>query len=112
MNIIDFISTQWQVIESAPVQFITTAALFFGLGFAAGKIIFGTMTEVAKARLEAARDDLARLEKRKRDELHYLEELAKIKEQIEGQPKINIVEKLPENPKKEELYFVTGKASE
>ena len=112
MNIIDFVSTQWSVIESAPVQFMTTAFLFFGLGFAAGKLLFGTMTEVAKARVEAMREDLVRLERQKADQLHYIDELARLKEQVEGQPRIKIVDSLPEIQDNDVLYFVTGKKLE
>jgi hypothetical protein len=68
VNLVKFFADQWSLVSSAPAAFATYAVLLFGVGFAAGRLFYGTVTDVAKARLEAARDDLARLERRAADE--------------------------------------------
>ena len=94
MDIAKFIVEQWQLILGAPVPFFSCAALFCGVGFAVGKLFYGTVADVAKARLEAARDDLARLEKRKADEVQdatFLRaEVAALRADVTRVPRITV----------------------
>lgn len=68
LNLADFLIKYWDVIVANPIFFISTAFAFLGLGFYTGKLVYGTITNITKERLEAARDDLGRLEKAKKDE--------------------------------------------
>ena len=68
MDIAKFITEHWLLITSEPAVFSMLALLFFGVGFGVGKLFYGSLAEINKARLEAARDDLARLEKKAADE--------------------------------------------
>lgn len=68
MNLADLLTTNWDIIVANPVFFITTGLVFSGLGFYVGRLVYGTITDIVKERLEAARDDAARLERAKREE--------------------------------------------
>ena len=43
MDIVKFLSDQWSLVSSATVAFATYALLVFGIGFAAGKLFYGTV---------------------------------------------------------------------
>ncbi|WP_147194803.1 hypothetical protein [Pantoea sp. CCBC3-3-1] len=68
MNLAVLFSKYWDVIAANPVFFVTNALAFGGVGFFIGKLVYGTIATITKERLEAARDDAARLEKAKKDE--------------------------------------------
>ncbi|WP_323166067.1 hypothetical protein [Pseudomonas bubulae] len=68
MNLVEFIEKNWSTISENPLFFVTNAFLFSTIGFLIGKLFYGTVTSIVKERLEAARDDAARLERAKRDE--------------------------------------------
>lgn len=82
------------MIVQSPSVFVTCAALFFAFGFFVGKLFFGTVADVAKARLEAARDDLARLERSRaaesKDASFMRAELAGLRADFERLPKITV----------------------
>ena len=111
MDVLKFIADQWQLVASAPIPFVTWALLFFGAGFAGGKLFYGTVAEVSKARLEAARDDLARLETRRvedtKDAAFLRVEVASLRAAVELAPKITAGDGPPaaEWGKKGDIYF-------
>lgn len=68
MNIDEFFIKYWDVIILNPKFFGATALLFLGVGFYFGRLTYITIINITKERLEAARDDLARMEKSKKDD--------------------------------------------
>lgn len=75
MAIYDFLEKYWNVISGNPLFFVSNSILFSTLGFLGARLMYGAVATIAKERLEAARDDLARLEKAKRDESATVAEL-------------------------------------
>jgi hypothetical protein len=102
MDVARFVSEQWQFIVGAPVASLTCAILFFGFGFGVAKLLFGTATDIARSRLETARDDLARLEKRKAEEAQdstYLKaEVKALRSDLERMPRITVGTGPPPDP--------------
>lgn len=81
MSLAELLHDYWGVIVANPLFFITTALVFSVLGFGAGKLLYGTVTNIVKERLEAARDDAARLEKAKREES---ETVVRLKDELDN----------------------------
>ena len=71
----DFIEKNWGAFSKYPFVFLSTALLCLGIGFSAGKLFYGTIADTARERLEAARDDMARLERAKREESEKVSQL-------------------------------------
>jgi hypothetical protein len=80
LNLPELLNQYWDVIVDNPVFFITTAFVFVGLGFFVAKLAYGTIANITRERLEAARDDAARLERTKREES---ETVSKLREELE-----------------------------
>lgn len=118
MSFIDFLTGHWQLIRESPAPFIVYTLALLTAGFSAGKLMYGAAAnsakervDVAKERLEAARDDLARFEKRKAEdgqEMTFLKvELAALKESFNKQPRIFVGEGPPDTStgKDGDIYF-------
>ena len=75
LNLPELLIKYWDVIVDNPAFSITTAFVFFGLGFFVAKLAYGTIANIARERLEAARDDAARLERAKREESETVSKL-------------------------------------
>jgi hypothetical protein len=71
----EFLEKNWVAISKYPFVFISTALIFLGLGFSAGKLFYGSIADTARERLEATRDDMARLERAKREESEIVAQL-------------------------------------
>ncbi|MBV6273221.1 hypothetical protein KVP09_09875 [Alcaligenaceae bacterium CGII-47] len=80
MSLPELLNQYWDVIAKNPVFFITTAFVFSGIGFYFAKLVYGAIANIARERLEAARDDAARLERAKREES---ETVSKLREELE-----------------------------
>ena len=115
MDITKFITEHWLLIKNEPSVFFILALLFFGIGFRIGKLFYGNLAEINKARLEAARDDLARLEKKAADERNdasFLRaEVAALRADIERMPKVIVGEGTPNNNtgRDGDIYFQINK---
>ncbi|MEP8607491.1 hypothetical protein ACOT0B_17850 [Enterobacter cloacae complex sp. SHL008] len=79
MNIDEFLIKYWDVIILNPKFFGATALLFLGIGFYLGRLTYITIINITKERLEAARDDLARMEKSRKDDS---DTIAKLKDEL------------------------------
>lgn len=81
---------QWEAILANPLAFVSCAGVCFAAGFAFGKLFYGTQTEIAKERLESARDNLALLEKEKASQFqelsHTKAEVAALRSDIDRAP--------------------------
>jgi hypothetical protein len=108
------LTTQWQVILANPLAFVACAVAFSGAGFGVGKLFYSTQAEIAKDRLEAARDDLARLEKdnaSRAQELRFAKsEVSALRADIDRAPRIKVVSELPKSPGVDDL-FIESEAS-
>jgi hypothetical protein len=87
-------------IERAASLFFVRRALLRSRLYS-GEALYGTVAAVTKERLEAARDDLARLERRKADEIQdatFLRaEVAALRADVERAPRITVSEAPPKN---------------
>lgn len=102
-------TTQWQVVSANPSAFVACAVTFFGAGFGVGKLFYSTRTEIARDRLEAAPDDLARLEKDKASRTQELafvtSEVAALRADIYRAPRITVASEPPKNPRVGDLFI-------
>jgi hypothetical protein len=109
VDVASFLTTQWQVILANPIAFVVCAVAFAGAGFGVGKLFYSTQLEIAKGRLEATRDDLARLEKNKAsqgEELSFVKsEVAALRADIDRAPRITVASEPPKNLRVGDLFI-------
>jgi hypothetical protein len=108
VDIVTFLTTQWNALVANPSAFLACASISAGIGFAVAKLFYSTQAEVAKARLEAARDDLARLEKdraeRDKELAHVKSEVSALRSDFDRGPRITVGPRPPVNPREGDLF--------
>lgn len=73
------------------------------------RLFYREQINTLKERLQLAQDKVQHHDHVSRELQRVAKELDQMKEEFGNQPKINIVGEMPQNPKEDELYFVTGK---
>jgi len=115
VDIVTFFTTQWNVLVANPSAFLACASISAGVGFTAAKLFYSTQADVAKSRLEAARDDLARLEKdraeRDKELTHVKSEVSALRADFERGPRITVGPQPPVNPRAGDLFVEVKETS-
>lgn len=95
----DFISQNWEVISSSPATFIIFACIVGSISFAFGHLIAKGTIDTLRERLDASKDDVARLEGQKDELVRRLqshgEEINEIKAFLAAAPKIHVSKEAP-----------------
>lgn len=95
----EFIKENWTVISANPVAFIIFGIIVFLAGFSLARVILGGALSACRERLDASKDDVARLKGDKDTLLQQLSEhgesIEDIKVKLATQPKIHVSSEPP-----------------
>ncbi|WP_447895664.1 hypothetical protein [Vreelandella sp. GE22] len=95
----EFIKEYWAIISAYPVAFMVFGIVVFLAGFGFSRILLGGALSACKERLEASKDDAARLKGEKDNLAQQLtehgESIDDIKAKLADQPKIYVSSETP-----------------
>lgn len=95
----EFIKEYWMVISAYPDAFIVFGIIVFLAGFGLARVILSGALSACKERLEASKDDVARLKGEKDSLVQQLaehgESIDDIKAKLAAQPKIHVSSEPP-----------------
>jgi hypothetical protein len=118
MGFSDFLKDNWAVVSAAPLTFILFALAVASISVALTRAVMGATLEANRERLEAAKEEVARLRDQKDELIKRLgahgEDIAKLKSELAALPRIHVSDRPPgpgDIPRDGDVWFQYDHAS-